>query len=290
MAPNPRCVLQCRAMFDLDGYLERIGLAGRPGIVEVHRAHSTTIPFENLDPHRGVEVSLTEEDLFDKLVSRRRGGYCFEQNLLLAAALQALGWNVELFLARVLYRAPAGVVRPRSHLLLRVDDGNGIWHADVGFGRGTLLEPIPFGPGEEHNQQGWRYRVIDQGPEHVLQQSEEDGWVDLYAYIPHPSPPIDIEAINWWVCTNPGSPFVTGLVVTIQDAQGKRSVLSDWGGELTLTERTPTGTSATPVTMEMVPGLLEERFGLRGFELDGEGRPAPTALKRATSSRSTILG
>jgi len=264
-------------MFDLDGYLERIGLAGRPGIAEVHLAHSTSIPFENLDSHRGVEVSLAAEDLFDKLISRRRGGYCFEQNLLLAAALQALGWNVELFLARVLYRAPAGVVRPRSHLLLRVDDGNGIWHADVGFGQGTLLEPNPFGPGEEHNQQGWRYRVVDQGPEHVLQQSEQDGWVDLYAYIPHPSPLIDIEAINWWVCTNPGSPFVTGLVVTIQDAQGKRSVLSDWGGELTLTERTPTGTSATPVTMEMVPGLLEERFGLRGFELDGEGRPVPSA-------------
>ena len=218
------------------------------------------------------------------------GGYCFEQNLLLAAALQALGWNVELFLARVLYRASAGVVRPRSHLLLRVDDGNGIWHADVGFGRGTLLEPLPFGPGEEHNQQGWRYRVIDRGPEHVLQQLEQDGWVDLYAYIPHPCPLIDVEAINWWVCTNPGSPFVTGLVVTIQDAQGKRSVLSDWGGELTLTESTPTGTSATPVTMEMLPGLLQERFGLRGFELDDESRPAPTALKPATSSRSTILG
>jgi hypothetical protein len=70
---------------------------------------------------------------------------------------------------------------------------------------------------------------------------------------------------------------VTGLVVTIQDAQGKRSVLSDWGGELTLSERTPAGTSATPVTIEMVPGLLEERFGLRGFELDGEGRPKPSA-------------
>jgi N-hydroxyarylamine O-acetyltransferase len=160
-SPTHGAYYSAGAMFDLDGYLERVGLAGRPSIAEVHLAHSTSIPFENLDPHRGVEVSLTAEDLFDKLVSRRRGGYCFEQNLLLAAALQALGWNVELFLARVLYRAPAGVVRPRSHLLLRVDDGNGIWHADVGFGQGTLLEPIPFGPGEEHNQQGWRYRVID---------------------------------------------------------------------------------------------------------------------------------
>ncbi len=70
-------------------------------------------------------------------------------------------------------------------------------------------------------------------------------------------------------------------------------MLSDWGGELTLTERTPTGTSATPVTMEMVPGLLEERFGLRGFELDGEGRPAPSAtcssIIRGNFSRLELL-
>jgi N-hydroxyarylamine O-acetyltransferase len=220
-------------------------------------------------------VSLTAEDLFDKLVSRRRGGYCFEQNLLLAAALRALGWNVELFLARVRYSAPPGVVRPRSHLLLRVNDGERAWHADVGFGHGTLLDPIPFGPGGEHEQAGWRYRVVSDGPEHVLQQAQADGWADLYAYLPHPNPEIDVETINWWVSTHPSSPFVTGLVVAIQDAEGKRSVLSDWSGELALTERTPTGTSATTVTIEMLPGLLAERFGLSGFELDGEGRPAP---------------
>ena len=288
--PNTRRIYSDEGMFDLDGYLERIGLSGRPGIVEVHRAHSTSIPFENLDPRRGVPVSLAPEDLADKLISRRRGGYCFEQNLLLAAALRALGWNVELFLARVRYGAPPGVIRPRSHLLLRVHDGERAWHADVGFGQGTLLDPIPFGPGGEHEQAGWRYRVVSDGPEHVLQQAQADGWADLYAYMPHPNPEIDVGTINWWVSTHPHSPFVTGLVVAIQDAEGKRSVLSDWGGELTLTERTPTATSATTVTMEMVPGLLEERFGLGGFELDGEGRPAPTTLKRATSSRSTILG
>ncbi len=73
-------------MFDLDRYLERIGLAGRPSIAEVHLAHSTSIPFENFDSRRGVEVSLAAEDLLDKLVSKRRGGYCFEQNLLLTVA------------------------------------------------------------------------------------------------------------------------------------------------------------------------------------------------------------
>ncbi len=88
-------------MFDLDAYLGRSGLCGRPSIAQVHRAHLTSIPFENLDPHRGLPVSLEVEDLERKLVSERRGGYCFEQNLLLKAALEALGAEVDMFLARM---------------------------------------------------------------------------------------------------------------------------------------------------------------------------------------------
>jgi N-hydroxyarylamine O-acetyltransferase len=132
-------------MFDLDAYLERIGLDGHPSIAQVHRAHLSTIPFENLDPHQGLSVSLEVEDLQRKLVRERRGGYCFEQNLLLKAALQALGSEVDMFLARMRLGSEPGVVRPRSHLLLRVRENGASWHADVGFTRG-ILEPIPFGP------------------------------------------------------------------------------------------------------------------------------------------------
>ncbi|MBV9415597.1 MAG: arylamine N-acetyltransferase, partial [Solirubrobacterales bacterium] len=68
-------------MFDLDAYLARIGICDRPGLASVHRAHVTSIPFENLDPRRGIPVSLELADLERKLVYQRRGGYCFEQNL-----------------------------------------------------------------------------------------------------------------------------------------------------------------------------------------------------------------
>ncbi|HWX52108.1 MAG TPA: arylamine N-acetyltransferase, partial [Solirubrobacteraceae bacterium] len=139
-------------MFDLDAYLDRIGLGGRPGIAEIHRAHVSSIPFENLDPRRGVPVSLTPEDLQRKLVDERRGGYCFEQNLLLKGALEALGAEVEPLLARVRLGAQPGITRPRSHLLLRVDLDGQRWHADAGFGMGTPLEPLPYGPGAEHDQ------------------------------------------------------------------------------------------------------------------------------------------
>ena len=93
-------------------------------------------------------VSLELDDIERKLVVRRRGGYCFEQNLLLKAALEALGTEAEAFLARVRVGGrPAGAARPRTHLLLRVHADGGRWHADVGFGHGTLRRADPVRAG-----------------------------------------------------------------------------------------------------------------------------------------------
>jgi N-hydroxyarylamine O-acetyltransferase len=261
-------------VFDLDQYLERIGVDGRPGFAEVHRAHVSTIPFENLDPQRGIPISLDEEALVHKLVVQRRGGYCFEHNLLLALALQSLGAQVDLMLARVRYGRATGAVRPRSHLVLRVHGEGRIWHADVGFGVGTLLEPIPFGPGSVHDQSGWRFRVIQEGAELVLQGADRDGWADLYGLVPQPVPRVDVETSNWYASTHPHSPFVTGLVVSRNRADGTRVSLSDWG-ELALTEWTPTDSRAESIEREQVPRLLEAEFGLGGFGLDADGRLVP---------------
>src|SRR5436309_1409887 len=114
-------------MLDFDAYLERIGLAGAgsPTWQTIHRAHATSIPFENLDSHRGVPVSLEQQDLERKLVAGRRGGYCFEHNLLLASALEHLGLRVEPMLARVRIGGAPRETRPTGHLVLRVTDGDG---------------------------------------------------------------------------------------------------------------------------------------------------------------------
>jgi N-hydroxyarylamine O-acetyltransferase len=261
-------------VLDLEAYLARIGLHGRPGVASVHRAHSTTIPFENLDPRHGLPVSLATADIERKLVDERRGGYCFEHNLLLKAALEQLGAEVDIFLARVRYGAPPGVVRPRGHLVLRVRTGGEELHADVGFGLGTLFEPLPWGPGAVHQQSGWRYRVVEDGGELVLQVADGKRWLDLYGFAPQPVPLIDVETVNWWVCTNPHSPFVSGLMVTLQDDDGTRTVLSDREG-LCLSVSTPSRTSVEPLTREQLPELLASRFGIEGFGLDGDGRLVP---------------
>jgi N-hydroxyarylamine O-acetyltransferase len=257
-------------VLDLQAYLRRIGLEGRPTVAEVHRAHVTSIPFENLDPHRGVGVSLEPEAIEAKLVGAGRGGYCFEQNLLLKGALEALGAKVELFLSRV--RLNAGdMLRPRSHLVMRVKAEGAMWHADVGFGLGSLLEPLPFGPGHEHEQAGWRFRVVEDGPEFVLQTVAGDRWIDVYGFPPQPVPFVDLETSNWWTSTHPNSPFVTGLIVSAQDNEGVRTSLSDWG-ELALAEETPQARRVTPVSRDEIPDLIAARFGLEGFALGPDGR------------------
>lgn len=250
-------------MLDLDAYLARVGLRGRPDLAELHRAHVTSIPFENLDPRRGIPVSLEPEDLERKLVAARRGGYCFEQNLLLKGGLEALGASVELYLARVRLGREPGAPRPRTHLVLGVQDRGARWHADVGFGNGTPLEPIPFGPGREHEQAGWRFRVVEDGPELVLQSAGQNGdWTDLYGFIPEPVPLIDVVTSNWYTCTHPRSPFVTGLIVSTQQPNGERASLSDWNGGPSLTEETPTASTVTAVKPDAIPELVASRFGL----------------------------
>jgi N-hydroxyarylamine O-acetyltransferase len=258
-------------MLDLDAYLERIGLTGRPSVEQVHRAHLTSIPFENLDPHQGLPVSLEVEDLERKLVSERRGGYCSEQNLLLKAALETLGAEVDMFLARSRVGAKPGVVRPRTHLVLRVSDNGASWHADVGFSARGLLDPIPFGPGPTQEQSGFRFRVVQDGSELVLQKLEGDEWIDLYGFVPQPVPLIDVETSNWWTSTNPRSQFVSGLIVGVSGDDGTGTLLCDWS-ELSLSEQTPAGTSVTPLERQAIPELLARRFSLPGFALDANER------------------
>src|SRR5262249_54590872 len=133
--------------FDLDAYLRRIGYAGerRPTaavLQQLHLAHATHIPFENLDILLGRPIRLDLEGLQAKLVRGQRGGYCFEHNTLFAAALEQIGFRLTRLGARVRFRVTR--LLPRVHMALKVDVEGEAWLADVGFGGEGLLLPVPM--------------------------------------------------------------------------------------------------------------------------------------------------
>src|SRR5512140_282609 len=123
---------------DLDSYFHRIGCAGGPRAATLdtlrtlHLHHAQAIAFENLDPLQGQPVKLELPAIEHKLVHSGRGGYCFEHNLLFSKVLEALGFRVSGLSARVIWNAPEGAIRPRGHMLLRVDLGDEPYIADVG--------------------------------------------------------------------------------------------------------------------------------------------------------------
>lgn len=216
---------------------------------------------------------MEQDALERKLVSARRGGYCFEHNLLLTSTLEHLGLQVEPMLARVRVGGAPPETRAAGHLVLRVTDQDGRqWHADVGFGLGTLLDPIPFGPSRVQEQSGWKFQVVEEGEELVLQTLTADGWSDVYGFPPKPAMRVDIEVNNWFMCSFPASPFVFGLIVSKNHSDGRREAMHDWSGTLQSIAMNPDGVVETPESREAIPSLLANRFDLPGFELDFNGK------------------
>jgi N-hydroxyarylamine O-acetyltransferase len=198
----------------LAAYLSRIGESGpvAPDLAtlrRLQRAHVAAIPFENLDILLGRGVHLDFERLTDKLIAQRRGGYCFEQNTLFQAALSEVEFSPRPMEARV--RAGAGVLLPRTHMVLTVDVAGASWLVDVGFGGEGPHEPVPLTGRESSRAAGLTYRVVREGELFVLQMRADADWQDQYAFLPQPVYPIDFKVANWYTSTHPSSPFVRTL-------------------------------------------------------------------------------
>jgi N-hydroxyarylamine O-acetyltransferase len=191
-------------------------------LVSLHRAHCAAIPFENLDILLGRPVTLDLPALEAKLVHARRGGYCFEQNSLFRAALEALGFGVTALAARV--RAGTTEVRPRTHMLLRVDLPGGAFLADVGFGGDGFVHPIPLEEGKETWVGRNGHRLGREGDLWVLEGNTVGEWTDLYAFTLEPQHSVDFEMGNHFTSTWPRSPFLLNLVVQ-RSWPEKRAVL-----------------------------------------------------------------
>jgi N-hydroxyarylamine O-acetyltransferase len=247
--------------FDIAAYLTRIGYAGTVEptlavLAGLHRAHATSIPFENLDILLGRPIRLDVQSLQAKLVAARRGGYCFEQNSLFAAALRQIGFRLTTLAARV--RLGATGVTARSHMLLTVDLDGQAHLADVGFGGERLFEPLPLVPGRPVEQYGRVYKLREEGNALVLQLRSGDSWHDLYAFTLEPQFTVDYEVANHYTSTHPQSFFVQRPYVQRTALDASYRV---FGGELTV-HRGPDVTSRQIASDEEMLAVLGETFGL----------------------------
>ena len=246
---------------DLDAYFARTGYRGerRPGLqalTALHAAHVTAVPFENLDILLGRGISLDLEALQAKIVKGRRGGYCFEQNALFQAVLERMGFRVTPLAARV--RAGPPGVRPRTHMLLRVELDEGAHLADVGFGGDGLVHPLSFAPGAEVRAAGVTHRLRREDDLWVLTADADGDTTDLYAFTLEPQYAVDYEMANHYTSTWPGSKFVQTLTAQRSWPEG-RSILRN--RELTVREG---GTVRTETVRdpEHLLKLLDREFGL----------------------------
>lgn len=221
------------AAIDLDAYFRRIGYTGErtptpETLRAIHVRHATAIAFENLNPLLKWPVRLDLESLEQKLGREGRGGYCYEQNLLLSHALNALGFQVTGLAARVLLDVdgPANEITPRTHMLLRIDLHGETYVADVGFGGLTLTGPLRLELDIEQATPHEAFRLIRADEDFVMQVSIRDAWKPLYRFDLQQQLLPDYEVRNWYVSTHPDSLFVTGLIAA-RPAQDRRYALRD---------------------------------------------------------------
>jgi N-hydroxyarylamine O-acetyltransferase len=230
----------------LAAYLSRIGLVHVPerttaGLARMLRAHRQNIAFENLDIRLGHSILIDSDSVFDKLVTRRRGGYCFEQNRLLGDMLTLLGFEQRPLLARVRLLTPDGFTPPRTHVLLLVQIDGQLWLADGGFG-GSGLPPFPLEDGAHATTAdgaSHRIRCIgapgDLSGEWLLERTgspatkdgrtaPHDDWQPQYSFELGSVPQSDLEQGNHWTSTRQSERFTTLHIASIVLPQGFASM------------------------------------------------------------------
>ena len=208
---------------DVDAYLHRVKYDGprEPSLAMLrvlHRQHLRTVPFENLDIALGKLIELDPQLLYEKIVVRRRGGYCYELNGLFHDLLRALGFNVCMLSAQV--RRDDGSFGPEfDHMLLKVmlDDP---WIADVGFGD-SFVDPLLLVSGAGHEECGKLFGVTIQEGVWELFKQDNDGRVTLYRFSDTPRQLSDFENMNQYQQTSPESGFTRRRICTRATSQGR---------------------------------------------------------------------
>jgi N-hydroxyarylamine O-acetyltransferase len=216
---------------EIQVYLERIHFSADgvptsfaptlPLLESLHEAHMLAVPFENLSIHYDQPIILREELLYDKIVRRRRGGFCYEMNGLFARLLRALGYDASLLSARV--AQDSGDYTPEyDHMTLLVQQVEGDdWLADVGFGD-SFRRPLRLEADiAQDGADGHRYRLQHEDDYWTVEQETGAGWRPQYRFTLQPHPLADFEERCDFQQYSPESHFRQGRVCSLATPDGR---------------------------------------------------------------------
>lgn len=210
---------------DIQSYLDRIGYRGpltptAETLRALQVAHLQTVPFENLSIHARQPIVLDDESLFDKVVARRRGGFCYELNGLFAALLRALGFRVAMLSAAV--ARGDGTFGPEfDHMALQVDLEER-WLADVGFGD-SFRDPLRLDERGEQLEGVRAFRIDGDGDYLLLQRRDgpEEPWQPQYRFTLQPYEYPDYAGMCHFHQTSPESHFTRQTVCSLATSDGR---------------------------------------------------------------------
>ena len=214
---------------DIRAYLQRINYHGSLNptsqtLRDLQVSHLLSVPFENLSIHMGQAIVLEDVALFDKIVTRRRGGFCYEANGLFAALLRALGFNVTMLSAGVA-NADGEFGPAFDHMALKVSLEER-WLVDVGFGD-SFREPLLLDERGEQTQGERAYQIVPEGSSLILMQREYAGeWQAQYRFTLQPFRYEDYAEMCNYHQTSADSPFTRRRVCSLATSEG-RLTLSD---------------------------------------------------------------
>ena len=253
---------------NVDAYLDRIGYDGSlqtsaNTLRELHRRHLYSVPFENLDITLGTRIELDPALLFNKIVVRHRGGFCYELNGLFHDLLAALGFRVSM-LSGCVRHEDGGFGPEFDHMLLKVELPDP-WLADVGFGE-SFVDPLPLQPGAEEVENGHLFGVIPENGGWELFRRDSDGMeVPLYRFSDVPRQLSEYIPMCNYHQTSPDSSFTRRSICTMALPNGRMTLA---GRRLIVT----TSDSREELLLESEDDLrhcLRKQFGVElgpGFE------------------------
>ena len=210
-------------------YLERIGLNFADVshtcefLKKLQQSHITSVPYENLDILNGVSIDLSKNALFEKIVTRHRGGYCFELNGAIAHLLAELGFATKCYFARFLKGEKETPVR-RHRVVVTECEGKR-YVVEVGIGIEAPRDPLLLEEGVEQSCSNGSFRFSkDAFLGWVLQEKIEGEWMPYYSFTEEEHLDIDFIQPSFYCEKHPASPFNKSPMVAIKTPNGRRAI------------------------------------------------------------------